>query len=277
MLELRHQHNLKDLLFAAQLARSTFYYQKEALQAIDKYVDVKSRIRTIFDQHKGRYGYRRILCTLRSEGRNLNHKTVRRLMHTLGLRCRTRVKKYRSYRGEIGLVAPNILARQFHAPCPNQKWVTDVTEFNVHGRKLYLSPIMDLYNGEIVAFESSTRPLFTMVESMLEKAFERAGQPGLILHSDQGWQYRMPRYCNLLKGQAITQSMSRRGNCLDNASMESFFATLKSELYYIESFKSIEHLQAEIANYIWYYNHERIKLSLNGLSPVAYRMKAVSV
>jgi putative transposase len=277
VLELRHQHNLKDLLFVAQLARSTFYYQKDALQATDKYVDVKSRIRTIFDQHKGRYGYRRILCTLRSEGRILNHKTVRRLMHTLGLRCRTRVKKYRSYRGEIGLAAPNILARQFYAPCPNQKWVTDVTEFNVHGRKLYLSPIMDLYNGEIVAFESSTRPLFTMVESMLKKAFGRVGRPGLILHSDQGWQYRMPSYRNLLKSQAMTQSMSRRGNCLDNASMESFFATLKSELYYIETFKSIEHLKAEIANYIWYYNHERIKLCLNGLSPVAYRMKAVSV
>jgi transposase InsO family protein len=274
VLELRHQHSLKDLLSAAQLARSTYYYQKAALQAVDKYADAKNRIREIFERHKGRYGYRRILCTLRAEGSTLNHKTVRRLMQVLRLRCRARTKKYRAYRGELGLAAPNALARQFNAVHPNEKWVTDVTEFNVHGRKLYLSPIMDLYNGEIVAFETSTRPLFTMVEGMLEKAFERVDKSGLILHSDQGWQYRMPRYRALLKNRGITQSMSRRGNCLDNAAMESFFATLKSELYHIDTFNSVEHLKAEIAEYIRYYNLERIKISLNGLSPVDYRMKA---
>ena len=273
MLELRRHHSLKELLSVARLARSTFYYQQKALQATDKYADVKTRIRAIFDQHKGRYGYRRILCALQAENRHLNHKTVRRLMQALGLHCRARMKKYRAYRGEIGLAAPNILARQFSAPHPDQKWVTDVTEFNVNGQKLYLSPIMDLYNGEIVAFETSTRPLFTMVETMLKKAFVRSRQPGLILHSDQGWQYRMPSYRHLLEGQEITQSMSRRGNCLDNAPIESFFGTLKSELYYIETFKSVEHLQVEIAKYIHYYNNERIKLRLNGLSPVAYRMK----
>lgn len=276
MLELRHQYGLKDLLYVAQIARSTFYYQKKVLQADDKYAEIKSRIRAIFDLHKGRYGYRRITCALRAEGRSLNHKTVRRLMRALGLHCRIRVKKYRSYHGEIGLEAPNILARQFCAARPNQRWVTDVTEFKVRGRRLYLSPIMDLYNGEIIAFESSTRPLFTMIESMLKKAFDRVGKTGLLLHSDQGWQYRMPSYRKLLNDKAITQSMSRRGNCLDNAAMESFFATLKSELYHIETFTSVEHLQAEIAKYIRYYNYERIKLGLNGLSPVDYRIKFAS-
>lgn len=274
MLELRHQHSLKDLLLVAQLPRSTFYYQKGALQAIDKHADVKARIQAIFERHKGRYGYRRIVSALRTEGRHLNHKTVRRLMQTLGLHCRTRSKRYRAFRGEMGLAAPNLLARKFDAPHPGQKWVTDVTEFKVHGRRLYLSPIMDLYNGEIVAFETSTRPLFNMIETMLKKAFVRVRQPGLILHSDQGWQYRMSQYHHLLKANKITQSMSRRGNCLDNASMESFFAILKSELYHVEMFESVEHLQAEIAEYIRYYNHERIKLKLGGLSPVDYRMRA---
>lgn len=274
MLELRHQYCLKGLLAAAQLARSTFYYQQKVLQAADKYADLKTRIRAIFDRHKGRYGYRRILCALRAEDKHVNHKTVRRLMQELGLKCRVRVKKYRAYRGEVGLTAPNVLGRQFEAHRPNQKWVTDVTEFNVNSQKLYLSPIMDLYNGEIVAFETSTRPLFTMVESMLKKAFmRRTLRPGLVLHSDQGWQYTMPNYRHILKQHSITQSMSRRGNCLDNAAMESFFAILKSELYHIERFRSVEHLQTEIAKYIRYYNHERIKLKLNGLSPVSYRMK----
>lgn len=142
------------------------------------------------------------------------------------------------------------------------------------GRKLYLSPIMDLYNGEIVSFETSTRPLFTMIESMLKKAFlRRKSMHSLMLHSDQGWQYQMSSYRNILRRQAITQSMSRRGNCLDNAAIESFFGTLKSELYHIETFNSVEHLQAEIEKYIHYYNHDRIKLKLNGLSPVEFRLK----
>lgn len=274
MLELRHQYDLHELLMIAKLARSTFYYQQKVMHATDKYIDLKARIRAIFERHKGRYGYRRILCALRAEGRQINHKTVRRLMQELGLKCRIRIKKYRAYRGEAGLMAPNVLARQFYAQRPNQKWVTDVTEFNVKGQKLYLSPIMDLYNGEIVSFETSRRPLFTMIEAMLKKAFLcTKSLTKLILHSDQGWQYQMPSYRSILKQQAIIQSMSRRGNCLDNAAMESFFGTLKSELYYVETFTSVEHLQAEVAKYIHYYNHDRIKLKLNGLSPVQYRMK----
>ena len=259
------------------MARSTFYYQYKALQVGDKYADVKARIRAIYDQHKGRYGYRRITAMLRQQGGLINHKTVQRLMDQLQLKSLVRVKKYRMFKGQMGRVAPNILARDFSAAQPNEKWVTDVTEFNVGGAKLYLSPIMDLYNGEIVAYETAKRPLLNMVEKMLISAFKRLGPSDKpILHSDQGWQYRMPQYRRCLDSRAITQSMSRKGNCHDNASMESFFGTLKSEFFYLNTFNSIEELQVGIDEYIEYYNQDRIKLKLVGLSPIDYRMRFAS-
>lgn len=259
------------------MARSTFYYQHKALQIGDKYADVKARIRAIYDQHKGRYGYRRITAMLKQQGSLINHKTVQRLMDQLQLKSLVRVKKYRVFKGQMGRVAPNILARDFAAAQPNEKWVTDVTEFNVGGAKLYLSPIMDLYNGEIIAYETAKRPLFNMIAKMLTKAFKKltpAEKP--MLHSDQGWQYRMPQYRRCLDSRAITQSMSRKGNCHDNASMESFFGTLKSEFFYLNTFSSIEELQVGIDEYIEYYNQDRIKLKLDGLSPIDYRMRFAS-
>ena len=195
MIELRHHHPLAELLRAAGLARSTFYYQQAALQASDKYAAVKDQIQAIYHQHKGRYGYRRITATLRRQGTSINHKTVQRLMDQLQLKSCVRLKKYCAYRGQVGQTAPNLLEREFDATRPNEKWVTDVTEFNVDGQRLYLSPIMDLYNGEILAYETSRRPLFAMIGKMLNRAFERltvGDQP--ILHSDQGWQYRMTEY-----------------------------------------------------------------------------------
>ena len=276
MIELRHQYPLAGLLKAAGMARSTFYYQQKALQVADKYADMKVRIRAIYDQHKGRYGYRRITAMLKQQGGLINHKTVQRLMDQLQLKSLVRVKKYRMFKGQMGRVAPH-LARDFAAARPNEKWVTDVTEFNVGGAKLYLSPIMDLYNGEIVAYETAKRPLWKMVEKMLMSAFKRLGpcdKP--ILHSDQGWQYRMPQYRRCLGSRAITQSMSRKGNCHDNASMESFFGTLKSEFFYLNTFSSIEELQVGIDEYIEYYNQDRIKLKLDGLSPIDYRMRFAS-
>ena len=277
MIELRHQYPLAGLLKAAGMARSTFYYQHKALQIGDKYADMKTRIRAIYDQHKGRYGYRRITAMLKQQGNLINHKTVQRLMDQLQLKSLVRVKKYRVFKGQMARAAPNILARDFEAAQPNEKWVTDVTEFNVGGAKLYLSPIMDLYNGEIVAYETAKRPLLNMMEKMLMSAFKRLG-PGdkPILHSDQGWQYRMPQYRRYLDLQAITQSMSRSGNCHDNAAMESFFGTLKSEFFYLNSFSSIEELQLGLDDYIQYYNQDRIKLKLKGLSPIDFRMRFAS-
>jgi transposase InsO family protein len=260
------------LLRAAGLSRSTFYYHLKAQGAVDKYAALKAKIGEIYAHHKGNYGYRRITMALRHLGVVINHKTVQRLMDKMGLKAVARPKKYRSYRGTLGRIAPNVLQRQFEASAPHQKWATDVTEFNVSGEKLYLSPIMDLYNGEIVAFETARRPLFQMVGKMLKTAIGKLGKNDRpILHSDQGWQYQMPLYQRLLKESRITQSMSRKGNCLDNAAMESFFAVLKTEFFHPNRFASIAQLQQGIARYIHYYNHDRIKLKLKGLSPVQYR------
>lgn len=276
MLELRQGHDLAVLLKVAELSRSTFYYQVKVQQASDRHADLKSRICGLYECHKGRYGYRRITAALRQAGETVNHKTVQRLMQALGLKSLVRPKKYRSYRGQQAEV-PNILARRFQAERPNQKWVTDVTKFNVRGMKLYLSPVLDLYNGEIVAYEMRKKPFFPLVGRMLKKALDKlAGQDRPLLHSDQGWQYQMPAYRRQLAERGLTQSMSRKGNCLDNATMESFFGTLKSELFYLNRFDSVEQLQSGIRRYIHYYNHDRIKIKLKGLSPVQYRTQALS-
>lgn len=149
------------------MARSTFYYQQKAAQACDKHDALKKQIGTIFARHKGRYGYRRVTATIRQLGKKVNHKTVQSLMGKLGLKSLVRPKKYRSYKGEVGHAAANILQRKFAATGVNQKWVTDVTEFQVSGEKLYLSPVMDLYNGEIIAFETAKRPAFEDVSGIL--------------------------------------------------------------------------------------------------------------
>ncbi|WP_419198440.1 IS3 family transposase, partial [Pseudomonas putida] len=272
---LRKLYPLAWLLKAAHLSRSTYYYQLGVLEAGDRCASLKTLIQDISHRHRGRYGYRRVTSTLRSEGQSVNSKKVRRLMAELDLKCTVRPKKYKSYRGLMGEAAPNILKRDFRADQPNQKWVTDVTEFKVAGEKLYLSPIMDLYNGEIVAYRTDSRPRFTLVGEMLETAINRLpANSRPLLHSDQGWHYRYPDYCKRLKEAGLEQSMSRKGNCLDNAAMESFFGTLKSEYFHRERFASVAELKAGLDEYIHYYNHDRIKMKLNGLSPVAYRTQA---
>jgi putative transposase len=256
----------------AGIPRSTYYYWVKQMNQSDKYKEVKEVIQQVFDENDGRYGYRRITLELRNKNIKLNHKTVRRLMIEMGLKCLVRMKKYQSYRGNVGTVAPNILDRKFQASKPNEKWVTDVTEFHLYGEKLYLSPILDLYNGEIIAYNLEKRPIYPLVSKMLDKAFEKledGDKP--LLHSDQGWHYQMKKYQIALKKQGITQSMSRKGNCLDNAVMENFFGLLKSELLYLQEFESMEHFKIELENYIYYYNHKRIKAKLKGMSPVNYR------
>jgi putative transposase len=191
------------------------------------------------------------------------------------LKCMVRIKKYKSYRGEVGKIAPNILNRNFKAEKPNEKWVTDVTEFSLFGKKVYLSPILDLFNGEIVSYNISDRPTFSQTIDMLEKAFSKIPNgTGLVLHSDQGWQYQMRHYQASLRKKGIIQSMSRRGNCLDNSVMENFFGLLKSELLYLQDFVSLEQFKVELEEYIDYYNNKRIKQKLKGLSPVQYRIQS---
>ena len=181
-------------------------------------------------------------------------------------------------KGKVGKTTPNLLNRNFYAEKPNQKWVTDVTEFSLFGQKIYLSPILDLHNGYLVSYTISERPVLSMVISMLEKAFETIPDgTGLILHSDQGWQYQHRQYRRMLREKGIEQSMSRKGNCLDNAVMENFFGLLKSELLYLQEFNSQEHFKQELVDYLDYYNNRRIKAKLKGLPPAIHRQQALSV
>lgn len=271
-MELRHKYDLKVLLNHTNMARSSFYYYQKQNKLPDKYKEIKESIKSIYHKNKGRYGYRRITDELQNRGIIINHKTVLRLMKLLGLKSIIRVKKYKSYKGELGKIVANVLQRNFKATAPNQKWATDVTEFNVGGNKLYLSPIIDLFNQEIISYELTERPVFNQVVMMLKKAFKKIpNNTHLILHSDQGWQYQMKQYQHLLKEKGITQSMSRKGNCLDNAIIENFFGTLKSELFYLKKYNSIIQLKEEIQEYIYYYNNQRIKSKLNKMSPIKYR------
>lgn len=257
------------------MPRSTFYYYVKKLSKPDKYQKIKAHIESIYHENQGRYGYRRITMELHNRGYSINHKTVQRLMKEMGIKCMVRIKKYRSYKGQIGIIAPNIIQRDFHADKPHKKWTTDITEFSLFGSKLYLSPILDMYNGEIISYNISERPVLAQVMDMLDKAFERIpDNTGLIFHSDQGWQYQHKQYQKRLKDKGIIQSMSRKGNCLDNSVMENFFGLLKSELLYLREFESIEEFKIELEKYIDYYNNKRIKSKLKGLSPVQYRIQS---
>ena len=270
---------LEILLKIIRLARSTYYYHLKQLDQTDKNQTIKAEIQAIFTEHKGNYGYRRITLELRNRGFVVNHKKVQRLMKALGLSARIRRKrKYSSYQGEIGKKAENLIRRQFEASKPMEKCYTDVTEFAIpaSSQKLYLSPVLDGFNSEIIAYNLSTSPNLKQIKSMLEQAFTEEHYTNTILHSDQGWQYQHDFYHHFLEEKGIQPSMSRKGNSPDNGMMESFFGILKSEMFYgyEKTFKSIEHLEQAIADYINYYNNKRIKVKLKGLSPVQYRTKS---
>lgn len=266
------------LMDVAGLPRSTYYYYTKKQKNPDKYTNLKEEICSIVSENKGRYGYRRVTMELKNRGFLHNHKLIMKLMRQMGLSSKVRMKKYRSYKGEVGKIAPNLLERNFHAEKPNCKWVTDVTEFSLFGEKLYLSPILDLCSEDLVSYTISDRPVLSMVTSMLEKAFETIPDgTGLILHSDQGWQYQHKHYQRMLAAKGIRQSMSRKGNCLDNAVMENFFGLLKSELLYLQDFDSMEHFKAELEDYLLYYNNHRIKAKLKGLTPAQHRSQTLLV
>ena len=267
------------LLEAARLPRSTYYYQLKQLDKLDKDKDLKAEIQSIFTEHRGNYGYRRMTLELRNRGYMVNHKRVQRLMKVLGLSARIRRKrKYSSYQGEIGKKADNLIQRQFEATKPMEKCYTDVTEFAIpaSSQKLYLSPVLDGFNSEIIAYNLSTSPNLEQVEAMLNQAFSEDHYTNTILHSDQGWQYQHQYYHHFLEDKGIQPSMSRKGNSPDNGMMESFFGILKSEMFYgyEKTFHSLEQLEQAIVDYIDYYNNRRIKVKLKGLSPVQYRTKS---
>lgn len=261
----------------AGMARSTFYYHLKQSRKPDKYLEVKKDVLRVYNAHHGRMGYRRIKLELRNQGRVINHKTVLKLMQELGIKSLVRAKKYRSYKGEQGKVAPNLLNQDFKATLPDQKWATDITEFKVTDKKLYLSPIIDLFNGEVISYTMTESPRIKPVIDMVEQLESRKTEDKpVILHSDQGWHYQMFIYQEALKRKNIIPSMSRKGNCLDNAVIENFFGTLKCELFYLREYKSISQLKKDIKEYIHYYNHTRIRLNLNGMSPVNYRIHSLN-
>ena len=273
-----------------------FYYHFNKAKEPDKDLNLKEQINKIYQIHKGRYGYRRITAELNhqlaSQGIVINHKKVQRLMQQMGLKAKIRGqrhKPYSSYQGEHqDKIKDNVLQRDFQATRPNQKWATDITEFKievksnndnsngVNGKtyhKLYLSPIIDLFNGEIISYTIKERPTYDLVEEMINNALCRLGKDDkLIIHSDRGWHYQMQPYQQTLKNNGIIQSMSRKGSCIDNAVIESFFGTLKQEIFYEQTkFTSLEELKTTIDEYIHYYNYDRIKTKLKGLSPVKFK------
>ena len=228
---------------------------------------LKADIQTIFEEHKGNYGYRRVYLELRNRGYVINHKKVQRLMQGLGLSARIRKrKKYKSYKGDVGKKAPHLINRAFEGAKPFEKCYTDVTEFALpnDSEKLYLSPVLDGYNSEMIDFTLSRSPNLMQVKSMLEKAFPEAAYPNTILHSDQGWQYQHEAYHHFLDSKGIRPSMSRKGTSTDNGMMESFFGILKSEMFYgfEKTFKSLDQLEQAITDYIFYYNNKRIKAKI---------------
>lgn len=267
------------LLAISQLAPSTYYYHVKQLDKPDKDKDLKTEIQSIYDEHKGNYGYRRIHLELRNRGFSVNHKKVQRLMKELGLTARIRRrKKYKSYKGDVGKKSPNLIEQVFEGAKPFEKCYTDVTEFAlpICSEKLYLSPVLDGYNSEIIAFALSRSPNLIQVKTMLDKAFPEETYPNTILHSDQGWQYQHEAYHHFLARKGIRPSMSRKGTSTDNGMMESFFGILKTEMFYgfEKNFKSLDQLEQAITDYIFYYNNKRIKAKLKGLSPVQYRTKS---
>ena len=259
------------------MARSTYYYYLKQKDK-DKYESVKKDILEIYNAHKGRYGYRRICSEIRAKGYTINHKTVLKLMKSLNLRGKqSKNGKYHSYKGEVGKVADNLLHRDFHADKPFEKLTTDITEFKIGDEKVYLSPVLDMFNREIISYSISTSPNLQQIRDMLNDLFEKLPADARpLFHSDQGWQYQHAEYQRLLAEHNITQSMSRKGNCMDNGIMENFFGRLKVEMFYGEKFESPRGFIEKLEEYIHYYNNERISLKLKGMSPVQYRAHSLT-
>jgi len=274
------------------LPRSVYYYWKERIDPDTKNSDLMDAITTIYTDNHKRYGYRRITLQLKKDGWTVNHKTVKRLMSKLKLYGITPRAKYKSYKGDFNGTVDNKLLykrvdaqkhrteyiRDFSTTDVNEKWTTDVSEFHIAAGKLYLSPILDMHNREIVSYNISRSPSFVQTTDMLNKAFSRFKDLShLIFHSDQGWQYQMFQYHKALKERGITQSMSRKGNCLDNSPMENFFGKMKNEMFYGHEyeFKTLEQLQKAMEEYIEYYNNERIQVKLKGLTPCQARNQSL--
>ena len=260
------------------MARSTYYFELSRNDVVaERNQEILEEIKSVFVENKRRYGVRRVHRELINRGYQVNHKRVQRLMHEAGLAGKRPKEKYHSYKGEVGKIADNIIDRDFSTTAPLQKWTTDVSQFNFSWGKCYISPVLDMNTNEIISYDLSMSPNLEQIERMLNKAFEKfPSVEGLIFHSDQGWQYQHQSYQQRLKNKGIKQSMSRKGNSMDNGMMENFFGLLKTEMFYDQEdkYQNIDELILAIDDYINYYNHDRIKVKLKGLSPVNYRLQS---
>ena len=272
---------LKDILIVVGIPEATYHYHVKRFGKEDSETELKELITEQFYLFKERYGYKRITTEIQKLGHCINHKKVYRLMKELGLKCvkfMRKSRKYNSYKGKVGKVAKNRMNRRFNTHIPLQKLVTDITEFKCAGdAKLYLNPILDLYNGEVISFGIMKRPTLDLVMEPLEEAIDIIKSHATFrttIHSDQGWHYQHNKWVKTLKKNKVFQSMSRKSTCADNASMENFFGILKQEMYYGEKLVSYDELKRRIEEYIHWYNNERSKKKLTGLSPVEYRTQS---
>ena len=291
---------MKVLLQVSKLSKSTYEYYKSkkylcvAQRKANKDNEILSIIKPMFEKHKSRYGYRRIILSLNNDLHGVNHKRIQRIMRENGLFGKQAKHKYHSYKGDNGESKEKLLLvkeevqdthvitfkRDFTTTGPNQKWTTDVSMFKISAGKLYLSPIMDMYDGSIISYDISTSPDFTQTKRMIDRALEQFDNlKGLIFLSDQGWQYQLEQYKKWLKDRGIIQSFSRKGNCMDNSLMENFFGIMKNEMFYGEeaTFKTLDELKAAMEDYIRYYNEERINTKRKGLTPLQYRYQTLSI
>ena len=269
---LKADYPLALVLEVAGLARSTYFYHQARRGRPDPHAALKAAIQTHFTHAHGRYGHRRIHRELGTHGWRIAKKTVLARMRELGLVCRVRRRKRGiTSHGAVGVTAPNVLNRVFTASAPHQRWVSDVTEFRIGDEKCYLAPVMDLFDRQIIAYTLGRAPTLDLATSALRQALATlpvGAQP--LVHTDQGFQYQHRAWHTLLAEAGATASMSRKGNCLDNAVIESFFGHLKSELL-LERFASVTALETALHDYIHWYNHERTSATLQGQSPVQYR------
>jgi len=260
------------------IPESSYHYHIKIAKKENPDEELEARIESIFNEHDGNYGYRRIKDELVNQGYTVNHKKIQRMMRKLGLKCEKfsrKSRKYSSYKGTVGKIAKNRINRRFYTSVYHQKLTSDITEFKcLNGIKLYLNPIMDMFNGEILSYGISMRPTLELALKPLEKALViiKDSKYRTTIHTDQGWHYQHKKWVYRLKKNKVFQSMSRKGNCIDNSPMESFFGVLKQEMYYGEARCSFEELKRKIEKYISYYNNKRIKKKLAGMSPVEYRI-----
>lgn len=263
------------LLTKLRFAKSSYYYQKTSVNRSDKYADLRNQIITIFHENKERYGYRRIHGMLQRYGITVSEKVVRRLMQQENLSVKVKKRgSYNSYKGEITPAVPNIINRNFHAAQPNEKWLTDITEFAIPAGKVYLSPIVDCFDGMLPVWTIGTSPNASLVNRMLDKAISTLrDEEHPLIHSDRGCHYRWPGWIRRMEKAGLKRSMSKKGCSPDNSACEGVFGRIKNEMFYNRDWMgvSISAFVAILNDYLIWYNEKRIKISLGNKSPLEYR------